>query len=96
MIYLCSEKLMLDFISLHTTSAGGTAREIVAADEGLQIYELILRFFIAPNEFGEEQVQTEKSHPNLRRISPRIEGRIRIVDFDFDNFDGDGDDVNEN
>lgn len=94
----------LDFHSLHATSSGGTAREIVAADEGLQIYELILRFFKAPEEFespswssssssspsseenggeeGEDRVEIEQPHLNLRKIFPRIDGRIRILGAD--------------
>ena len=42
----------LGFVSLHAISAGGTAKEIVSADNGLQIYELIFRYFTAPEEFA--------------------------------------------
>lgn len=42
----------LDFKSLMGTPFGGTAELLVAADEGLEIYELILRYFLAPEEFA--------------------------------------------
>ena len=41
------------FASLLATSAGGTAEEIVPADDGLRIYELVLRFFTMPEEFAD-------------------------------------------
>ena len=40
------------FVSLIATSAGGMAKEIVSADDGLRIYELVLRYFTAPEEFA--------------------------------------------
>lgn len=39
------------FVSLLATSAGGAAKEIVPADDGLRIYELVLRFFTTPEDF---------------------------------------------
>lgn len=41
------------FVSLLATSAGGAAKEIVSADDGLRIYELVLRFFTAPEDFAD-------------------------------------------
>lgn len=41
------------FTSLLATSAGGAAKEIVSADDGLRIYELVLRYFTAPEEFAD-------------------------------------------
>lgn len=38
---------------MRSTSVGGVAKELVTADEGLLIYELVLRCFLAPEEFGD-------------------------------------------
>lgn len=68
------------FVSLPATSAGGTAKEIVPADGGLQVFELILRFFKAPEEFAGADVIISKINPDIcKRRNTRPPSKIIIT-----------------